>query len=264
MREMTSTVFADGLLDGCATLVTGGGTGLGKEISLQLARKGCDVAVNYSRSEEEAARTVEEIEALGRRAIAVQADVSQSDQVGRMVERVVDELGGLQILINNAGTTVFVPFADLDGVDEATWDRVMAVNVKGMWLCLREEIRAMRESGGSIVNTSSVGGFRGNTGLGAYQATKHAVIGLTRTAAHDNGPLGIRVNAVAPGLIDKQIARDVVAGDERAYAEIAEHVPIGRAGRPEEIASAVLWLCSPGASYVVGHALTVDGGMTVV
>jgi NAD(P)-dependent dehydrogenase (short-subunit alcohol dehydrogenase family) len=121
-----------------------------------------------------------------------------------------------------------------------------------------------RQGCGAIVNNASVGALTGNPGIGAYIASKHGVVGLTRTAALEYIQRGIRVNAINPGLIDTQIARDVVSGDEQAYAGIAKNVPIGRAGTPEEIASAVLWLCSPGAGYVVGHALTVDGGMTVV
>jgi NAD(P)-dependent dehydrogenase (short-subunit alcohol dehydrogenase family) len=120
-----------------------------------------------------------------------------------------------------------------------------------------------RQGSGAIVNNASVGALTGNPGIASYIASKHGVVGLTRTAALEYIKRGIRVNAVNPGLIDTQIARDVVAGDEQAYAELAKQVPIGREGRPEEIASVVLWLCSPGASYVVGHALTVDGGLTV-
>jgi NAD(P)-dependent dehydrogenase (short-subunit alcohol dehydrogenase family) len=129
---------------------------------------------------------------------------------------------------------------------------------------MKHELRQMeRQGSGAIVNNASVGALTGNPGIGSYIASKHGVAGLTRTAALEYIKHGIRVNAVNPGLIDTQIARDVVSGDEHAYAEIAKKVPINRAGRPEEIASAVLWLCSPGASYVVGHDLTVDGGMTI-
>ena len=129
---------------------------------------------------------------------------------------------------------------------------------------MKYELQQMeRQGSGAIVNNASVGALTGNPGIASYIASKHGVVGLTRTAALECIKRGIRVNAVNPGLVDTQIARDVVAGDEQAYAELAKQVPIGREGRPEEIASVVLWLCSSGASYVVGHALTVDGGLTV-
>jgi NAD(P)-dependent dehydrogenase (short-subunit alcohol dehydrogenase family) len=144
------------------------------------------------------------------------------------------------------------------------WDRVIGINLRGVWSCMKYELQQMeRQGSGAIVNNASVGALTGNPGIASYIASKHGVVGLTRTAALEYIKRGIRVNAVNPGLVDTQIARDVVAGDEPAYAELAKQVPIGRAGRPEEIASVVLWLCSSGASYVVGHALTVDGGLTV-
>jgi NAD(P)-dependent dehydrogenase (short-subunit alcohol dehydrogenase family) len=153
------------------------------------------------------------------------------------------------------------PIADSTRED---WDRVIGINLRGVWSCMKHELRQMeRQGSGAIVNNASVGALTGNPGIASYIASKHGVVGLTRTAALEYVKRGIRVNAVNPGLIDTQIARDVVSGDEQAYAELATRVPIGRAGRPEEIASVVLWLCSPGSSYVVGHALTVDGGMTV-
>ena len=141
---------------------------------------------------------------------------------------------------------------------------MIGVNLRGTWSCMQHELRQMeRQGSGAVVNNASVGALTGNPGIGPYIASKHGVVGLTRTAALEYVKHGIRVNAVNPGLIDTQIARDVVSGDEDAYAEMAKRVPIGRAGRPEEIASTVLWLCSPGASYAVGQAVTVDGGMTV-
>lgn len=138
------------------------------------------------------------------------------------------------------------------------------INLRGVWSCLKYELQQMQRQGsGAIVNNASVGALTGNPGIGSYIASKHGVVGLTRTAALEYVKQGIRVNAINPGLIDTQIARDVVAGDERAYAQMESGVPMGRAGRPEEIAAAVLWLCSAGASYVIGQALTVDGGLTV-
>jgi NAD(P)-dependent dehydrogenase (short-subunit alcohol dehydrogenase family) len=183
--------------------------------------------------------------------------------VAAMVEHTVAAFGRLDCAFNNAGVMARIaPTADSTRED---WDRVIGVNLRGVWSCMKHELRQMeRQGGGAVVNNASVGALTGNPGIGSYIASKHGVVGLTRTAALEYIKRGVRVNAVNPGLIDTQVARDVVAGDESAYAEIAKNVPIGRAGRPEEIASAVLWLCSPAASYVVGHALTVDGGMTVV
>ena len=179
-----------------------------------------------------------------------------------MVDRTVAEFGRLDAAFNNAGVMARIaPIADSTRED---WDRVIGINLRGVWSCMKHELRQMEHQGsGAIVNNASVGALTGNPGIASYIAAKHGVVGLTRTAALEYVKRGIRVNAVNPGLIDTQIARDVVNRDEHAYTEMAKHVPMGRAGRPEEIASVVLWLCSSGASYVVGHALTVDGGMTV-
>lgn len=215
--------------------------------------------VNEDSIEAEARKLV----AAGRKALAVRCDVSDDAQVERMVQSTVTEFGRLDAAFNNAGVMARIaPTAESTRQD---WDRVISVNLRGVWSCMKYELRQMKRQGsGAIVNNASVGALTGNPGIGAYIASKHGVVGLTRTAALEYVREGIRVNAVNPGLIDTQIARDVVSGDERLYSELEKQVPIGRAGRPEEIASAVLWLCSPGASYVVGHALTVDGGMTVV
>jgi NAD(P)-dependent dehydrogenase (short-subunit alcohol dehydrogenase family) len=189
--------------------------------------------------------------------------VSDDAAVAGMVDRTIAEFGRLDAAFNNAGVMAHIaPIADATRED---WDRVIGVNLRGVWSCMRHQLRHMQRQGsGAIVNNASVGALTGNPGIAAYIASKHGVVGLTRTAALEYVKHGIRVNAVNPGLIDTQVAREVVAGDEQAYADITKNVPMGRAGRPEEIAAAVLWLCSPGASYVVGHALTVDGGMTVV
>lgn len=247
---------------GKVALVTGAAAGMGLATAQAFAEAGA--AVVLADFKEDAVKAAAEaLAAAGCKALAVRCDVSDDAQVAAMVDRAVAEFGRLDAAFNNAGVMARIaPTADSTRED---WDRVIGVNLRGVWSCMKHELRQMdRQGSGAIVNNASVGALTGNPGIASYIASKHGVVGLTRTAALEYVKRGIRVNAVNPGLIDTQIARDVVAGNERAYTEIAKQVPIGRAGRPEEIASVVLWLCSPGASYVVGHALTVDGGMTVV
>src|SRR5438309_10678925 len=247
---------------GKVALVTGAAAGMGLATARAFAEAGA--AVVLADFKEDAVRAVAaELVAAGHKAIAVRCDVSDDAQVAAMVDRTVAEFGRLDAAFNNAGVRARIaPTADSTRED---WDRVININLRGVWSCMKYELRQMeRQRSGAIVNNASVGALTGNPGIGSYIASKHGVVGLTRTAALEYIEHGIRVNAINPGLIDTQVARDVVSGDEQAYAEIAKNVPIARAGRPEEIASAVLWLCSPGSTYVVGHALTVDGGMTVL
>jgi NAD(P)-dependent dehydrogenase (short-subunit alcohol dehydrogenase family) len=246
---------------GKVALVTGAASGMGLATARAFAEAGA--AVVLADFKEDAVKAAaEKLAAAGHKALAVRCDVSDDAQVAAMVDRAVTEFGRLDAAFNNAGVMARIaPTADSTRED---WDRVIGVNLRGVWSCMKHELRQMeRQGSGAIVNNASVGALTGHPGVPSYIASKHGVVGLTRTAALEYVKRGIRVNAVNPGLIDTQIARDVVSGDEQAYAEMERQVPIGRAGRPEEIASAVLWLCSPGASYVIGHALTVDGGMTV-
>ena len=247
---------------GKVALVTGAASGMGLATAQAFAEAGAAVVLADFR-EDQVKTEAQKLVASGHRVIAVRCDVSDDTQVEKMVDRTVAEFGRLDAAFNNAGVMArIVPTADSTREE---WDRVIGINLRGVWSSMKYELRQMeRQRSGAIVNNASVGALTGNPGIGSYIASKHGVVGLTRTAALEYIQHGIRVNAVNPGLIDTQIARDVVSGDERAYDDIAKQVPIRRAGRPEEIASAVLWLCSPGASYVVGHALTVDGGMTVV
>lgn len=247
---------------GKVALVTGAASGMGLATGRAFAEAGAAIVLADYREDAVKAEARKLVDA-GHRAIGIRCDVSDDGQVEQMMDSTVAEFGRLDAAFNNAGVMARIaPIADSTRED---WDRVIGINLRGVWSCMKYELRQMKIQGsGAIVNNASVGALTGNPGIASYIASKHGVVGLTRTAALEYIKHGIRVNAVNPGLIDTQIARDVVEGDEQAYAEIAKHVPIARAGRPEEIASAVLWLCSLGASYIVGHALTVDGGMTVV
>lgn len=246
---------------GKVALVTGAAAGMGLATARAFAKAGA--AVVLADVNEDAVKTeARKLADAGHKVLAVRCDVSDDAQAAAMVDRAVAEFGRLDAAFNNAGVMARIaPVADSSRED---WDRVIGINLRGVWSCMKHELRQMeRQGSGAIVNNASVGALTGNPGIASYIASKHGVVGLTRTAALEYVKRGVRVNAVNPGLIDTQIARDVVNGEEEAYAELAKQVPIGRAGKPEEIASAVLWLCSPGASYVVGQAITVDGGLTV-
>jgi NAD(P)-dependent dehydrogenase (short-subunit alcohol dehydrogenase family) len=247
---------------GKVALVTGAASGMGLATARAFAEAGASVAMADFREELTQAEAKKLTDA-GYKVIAIRCDVSDDMQVEQMVRRTVEAYGRLDAAFNNAGVMAQkVPTADSTREE---WDRVIGINLRGVWSSMKYELQQMeRQGSGAIVNNASVGALTGNPGIGSYIASKHGVVGLTRTAALEYIRKGVHVNAVNPGLIDTQVAREVVSGDESAYNDIAKSVPIGRAGKPEEIAAAVLWLCSPGASYVVGQALTVDGGMTVV
>ncbi|HEX7859359.1 MAG TPA: SDR family oxidoreductase [Verrucomicrobiae bacterium] len=246
---------------GKVALVTGAAAGMGLATARAFAEAGAAVVLadfNENGVKAEAQRLV----ADGYKALGIRCDVSGDAQVASMVDRAVSEFGRLDAAFNNAGVMAKV-VSTADSTREE-WDRVIGINLRGVWSCMKHELRQMeRQGSGAIVNNASVGALTGNPGIGSYIASKHGVIGLTRTAALEYVKKGIRVNAVNPGLIDTQIGHDVFKGNEQVYAKAAAGVPMGRAGKPDEIASVVLWLCSPAASYVVGHGLTVDGGMTV-
>ena len=244
-------------LEGRIALVTGGGTGIGKATSLLLAREGCDVAVNYSRSKDDADATVAEIQALGRRAVAIQADVGDESQIVGMFEQLDQQLGTVDILVNNAATTQFVPYTDLDGMTGEIWDKIFAVNVKGLFFCCREAIKRMKPAGrGSIVSVSSIAGM---TGLGssiAYASSKAAVINITRGLAASSAP-EVSVNAVAPGVVETRW----IEGWEKFTDPHRDATPMKRHAQPEDVALAIFGLIlNP---FTTGETIRVDGGRTL-
>lgn len=192
---------------------------------------------------------------------AVECDVADEAQVAATIERTVTAFGRLDMAFNNAG--IQVPPSDAADETSENFDRVNAVNLRGVWTCMKHELKQMRaQRGGAIVNCSSLGGLVGLPSRAAYHASKHGVIGLTRSAALEYAPRGVRINAVCPGTIATPMVSDMLATQADAMREILREQPIGRLGRSEEIAAAVLWLCSPGARFVLGVALPVDGGFT--
>ncbi|RAI57127.1 glucose 1-dehydrogenase [Roseicella frigidaeris] len=246
--------------DGKVALVTGASLGMGRATAQAFAEAGAAVVL-ADRNEAALRAATDELKSAGHTVLGVVCDVADEGQVIAMVRQAVDTFGRLDVAFNNAG--VQSPAADIADVGNAEYERVMAVNLRGVWNCMKHELRRMREQGsGAIVNNSSIGGLIGLPGRAAYHASKHGVIGMTRSAALEYAAKGIRINAVCPGTIETPMVAEMLAKEPDAMREILRDQPIGRLGRPEEIASAVLWLCSPGASFVIGHALVVDGGFT--
>jgi len=248
--------------DGKVVLVTGGGGGIGRASALAFAKAGARVAV-VDRDVAAGTETTRLIEATGAKALFIQTDVTQAAQVEAMVAQVVAHFGRLDCAFNNAG--IEEEHMRLADCSEDTFDRIMAVNVKGVWLCLKYELAQMlKQGGGAIVNTASVAGLVGAPKMAAYSASKHAVLGLTKSAAVEYGRKNIRVNAVCPGVIRTAMFDRAVQADPKVGPAVAQLHPIGRIGEADEVASVVLWLSSDAASFVTGHAHTVDGGMTSV
>ena len=244
--------------DGKVALVTGAGAGMGLATAKAFAEAGA--AVVLADVNEDAARAAaEQLTAAGRRAIAVRCDVADDAEVAAMVDRTVSTFGRLDAAFNNAG--VQSPAMEMADAGREEFDRVMAINLRGVWSCMKYELRRMREQGsGAIVNCSSIGGLIGLPGRATYHASKHGVIGLARSAALEYASRGIRINAVCPGTIDTPMVADMLAKEPEAMKEILKQQPIGRLGRPEEIAQVALFLSSPLASWVTGQNIAVDGG----
>jgi NAD(P)-dependent dehydrogenase (short-subunit alcohol dehydrogenase family) len=247
-----------GLVQGKIALVTGGGSGIGRATALALAREGAKVMIaDYV--PEGGDRTVKMIKEKGGDASFVHADVSVTKQVEMMVNKTVETYGRIDCAFNNAGVEGKV--ADTMLCSEEVFDRTIAINLKGVWLCMKYELPQMlKQGGGSIVNTASVAGLRGFVGLPAYNASKHGVVGLTRTAALEFATKNIRVNCVCPGVILTPMVERLMDGSAYGKAELEAQEPIGRMGKPEEIAEGVVWLSSDASSFVTGHPLVIDGG----
>ena len=245
---------------GKVALITGGGGGIGRATALAFANEGAKVAV-VDINGAAAQAVAGELIAAGSEAIGIATDVSRSEQVAAMVAQVVAHFGRLDIAFNNAG--IDVEHEPLAKTTEETFDMLMSVNVKGVWLCMKYEIEQMlRQGGGSIVNTSSIGGLIAAPRQPIYAATKHAVLGLTKAAAVEYGRKGIRVNAVCPGVIRTEMMERAIAREPRREEYIKQAHPIGRVGEAEDIARAVVFLSSEDAAFVLGHSLAVDGGFT--
>jgi NAD(P)-dependent dehydrogenase (short-subunit alcohol dehydrogenase family) len=246
--------------DNKVVLVTGGGGGIGRASALAFARAGAKVAVT-DRDVLAGEETTAQVRALGAEAVFIAADVMQAAQVQAMVAHVVAHFGRLDCAFNNAG--IEEEHMRLADCEEATFDRIMGVNVKGVWLCMKYQIAQMlTQGGGAIVNTASVAGLVGAPKMSAYSASKHAVMGLTKSAAVEYGRKGIRVNAVCPGVIRTPMLDRAIAADPKVATTVAGAHPIGRIGEADEVAAVVLWLSSDAASFVTGLAHTVDGGLT--
>lgn len=239
-------------------VVTGAASGIGRATALAFARQGARVVVADLQSEL-GAQTAQLIEAEGGRSFFQRCDVSQAADVRALFKKTSEIYGRLDFAFNNAGIEgTQAPTSD---VREQDWDRVLSVNLKSVWLCMKEEIPLMQKTGGgSIVNCSSIAGVIGFPGIAPYVASKHAVLGLTKTAALECAKQNIRVNTICPGVIETPMIDRFTHGDGKAHEQLIAGAPMGRSGRPEEIASAVLWLCSPGASYMTGQSMVIDGG----
>lgn len=242
--------------------VTGAASGIGRETALAFAREGAKV-VAADISEQGNQETVHLIEDQGGQAIAVQCDVTRSEDVKAALDKTAETFGRLDFAFNNAGIEPRNP-APTAEYEEEEWNRIIDINLRGVFLCMKHEIPLiLKQGGGAIVNTSSGAGIIGIKGSPAYTAAKHGVIGLTKAAALDYAAQNIRVNAVCPGYIDTPMMGRFTGGTDEGRSQVIAEEPIGRMGKPEEIAAAVVWLCSDAAAFMVGHAMVIDGGQTV-
>ncbi|MCW5316244.1 SDR family oxidoreductase [Nostoc sp. KVJ3] len=252
----------NGNYTGKVAFVTGAANGIGRATALAFAREGANVVV-ADISEQGNQETVRMIEKLGKKAIAVRCDVTQTEDVKAALAKTIEAFGRLDFAFNNAGIEPKKP-APTAEYEEEEWNRIVDTNLRGVFLCMKYEIPLiLKQGGGAIVNTSSGAGIIGIKGSPAYTAAKHGVIGLTKSAALDYAAQNIRVNAVCPGYINTPMMDRFTGGTSEGRAKVIAEEPIGRMGKSEEIAEAVIWLCSDGAAFVIGHAMVIDGGQTV-
>lgn len=250
--------IAEKNFQGKVAFITGASSGIGKATAMAFARAGADVALADVELDKGAV-TAREIEKLGAKVLLLKCDVSRDLDVRSAVGRTIETFGRMDAAFNNAG----IEGEQGSTVDctEGNWDRVIDTNLKGVWFCMKSQIPQMiRQGGGAIVNCSSIAGMVGFLGIPAYVASKHGVIGLTRSAALEYAKENVRVNAVCPGVIQTPMVDRFTHGEAQARSELIEGEPIGRIGKPEEVAEAVLWLCSDRASFVTGHPMVIDGG----